>query len=53
MADSRRISYLLSLFIIFIAAYVFLLIVFVEIIITVLAEIILRLKEKSSLNGNK
>ena len=47
------ISYLLSLFIIFIAAYVFLLIVFVGIIITVLAEIILRLKEKSSLNGNK
>ena len=47
------ISYLLSLFIIFIVAYLFLLIIFVGIVVTILAEFILRQKEKSSLNRNK
>ena len=47
------ISYLLSLFIIFIVAYLFLLIIFVGIVVTILAEFILRQKEKSSLNRDK
>lgn len=47
------ISYLLSLFIIFIVAYLLLLIIFVGIVVTILAEFILRQKEKSSLNANK